>query len=56
MAPKNELEPWKKKPFELIFHAEVHYRRGDDYDRRLALISFDNSIEISIEKTSNTFE
>ena len=48
MAPKNELGPWKKKPFELIFHAEVHYRRGDDYDRRLALISFDNSIEISI--------
>ena len=48
MPPNSELEPWKKKPFELIFHAEVHYRRGDDYDRRLALISFDNSIEISI--------
>jgi len=36
------------RPFELILHAEIHYRKGSDYDRRLALISFDNSIEISI--------
>jgi hypothetical protein len=42
------LKPWACRPFELIFHAELHYRRGIDYDRRLALISFDNSIEISI--------
>ena len=31
-----------------FFHAEIHYRKGSDYDRRLALISFDNSIEVSI--------
>jgi len=43
-----ELQPWDVRPFELIFHAEVHYRSDKDYDRRLALISFDNSIEISI--------
>lgn len=43
-----ELKPWAVRPFELIFHAEVHYRSGTDYDRRLALISFDNSIEVSI--------
>ena len=42
------LKPWAVRPFELIYHAEIHYRRGDDYDRRLALISFDNSIEVSI--------
>ncbi len=43
-----ELKPWATRPFELIVHAEIHYRRGSDYDRRLALISFDNSIEVSI--------
>jgi len=44
----NKLKPWAARPFELIFHAEIHYRKGSDYDRRLALISFDNSIEVSI--------
>jgi hypothetical protein len=44
----SEMKPWAKRPFELIFHAEVHYQSGTDYDRRLALISFDNSIEVSI--------
>ncbi len=43
-----DMKPWVKRPFELIFHAEVHYQSGTDYDRRLALISFDNSIEVSI--------
>ena len=42
------LKPWAKGPFELILHAEIHLRKGDDYDRRLALISFDNSIEVAI--------
>lgn len=42
------IKPWAKKAFELIFHAEHHWRRGKDYDKRLALISFDNSIEVSI--------
>lgn len=48
MSTTNKLKPWAARPFELIFHAEIHYRRGSDYDRRLALISFDNSIEVSI--------
>jgi hypothetical protein len=26
----------------------MHYRSGQDFDRRMALISFDNSIEVSI--------
>ncbi len=43
-----ELKLWAVRPFELIFHAETHYRSGTDYDKRLALISFDNSIEVSI--------
>ncbi len=42
------LKPWVRKAFELIFHAESHWRSGTDYDKRLALISFDNAIEVSI--------
>jgi hypothetical protein len=45
---RHGLKPWVVRPFELIHHAETHYRIGNDYDRRLALISFDNSIEVSI--------
>ena len=40
--------PWLKGPFELIGEAEIHFRRGRDLDKRLALISFDNSVEVSI--------
>ncbi len=42
------LRPWAQGSFELIVHAEIHRREGGDFDRRMALISFDNSIEISI--------
>lgn len=42
------LKPWAQGPFELIVHAETHLRDGEDFDRRMALISFDNSIEVSI--------
>jgi len=45
---KLDLKPWVERSFELIHHAEIHYRRETDYDRRLAIISFDNSIEVSI--------
>jgi hypothetical protein len=39
---------WARGPFELIVHAEGHLRVGDDIDRRMALISFDNAVEVSI--------
>lgn len=42
------LRNWARGPFELLLHAEGHYRAGDDFDRRIALISFDNSVEVSI--------
>lgn len=42
------LPPWANGPFELILHAEGHLLKGEDFDRRIALISFDNSIEVSI--------
>lgn len=42
------LNPWAKGPFELLSHAEEHLINGDDFDRRIALISFDNAIEVAI--------
>lgn len=42
------LKPWADGPFELILHAELHLRDGSDFDRRIALISFDNAIEVAI--------
>ena len=44
----NGLKPWAYGPFELLLHAELHLRNGDDFDRRIALISFDNAIEVAI--------
>lgn len=31
-----------------MVHAEIHLRDGEDFDRRIALISFDNAIEVAI--------
>lgn len=42
------LPPWANGPFELLIHAEGHLINGDDFDRRIALISFDNAIEVTI--------
>jgi hypothetical protein len=42
------LPPWANGPFELLVHAEGHLRCGEDFDRRIALISFDNAIEVAI--------
>jgi len=44
----SDLRPWAQGPFELIVHAEMHRRSGEDFDRRMALIGFDNSLEVSI--------
>ena len=44
----NPIRPWAQGPFELLLHAEGHLRNGGDFDRRIALISFDNAIEVAI--------
>jgi hypothetical protein len=41
-------KPWTKGPFELISHAATHMDGDSDFDRRMALISLDNAIEVSI--------
>jgi hypothetical protein len=42
------LKPWARGPFELLLHAELHRRDGDDFDRRMAVISYDIAIEVAI--------
>lgn len=42
------LPPWADGPFELLVHAEGHLRKGEDFDRRMALIGFDNAVEVAI--------
>ncbi|WDT79485.1 MAG: hypothetical protein MPW14_20465 [Candidatus Manganitrophus sp.] len=44
----NTLTPWALGPFEIILHAEMHYRNGEDFDRRIAVVGFDNAIEVAI--------
>ena len=43
-----QLKPWAYGPFEILLHAERHYLCGEDIDRRLSLIGFDNAIELAI--------
>lgn len=43
-----QLKPWTYGPFEILLHAELHYRVGEDFDRRIAMIGFDNAIEVAI--------
>jgi hypothetical protein len=45
----SNLKPWARGPFELIRHAEDHLRQGSDFDKRMALISYDNAIETAID-------
>lgn len=42
------LKPWAYGTFELLVHAEMHRREDGDFDRRIALIGFDNAIEVAI--------
>ncbi|TCL35116.1 hypothetical protein EV210_114136 [Anaerospora hongkongensis] len=44
----NGLKPWAQGPFDMLLHAETHFLKGEDFDRRIALISFDNCIEVAI--------
>ena len=46
---KDNLPPWARGPFELIRHADGHLKDAGDTDRRVALIGFDNAIEVCID-------
>jgi hypothetical protein len=49
------LTPWALGPFETILHAEMHYRNGEDFDRRIAIVGFDNAIEVTIHTYLNLY-
>ena len=42
------VKPWADGAFELLVHGELHLRGGSDFDKRIALISFDNCIEVAV--------
>ena len=43
-----KIQVWARGPYELIRHAEGHFNGRSDTDRRIALIGFDNAIEVAI--------
>ena len=42
------IEPWIYGLLELMKHAEEHQHANEEFDRRIALIGYDNAIEVSI--------
>lgn len=42
------MKPWAYGPFEVLLHGEMHYRGSEDLDRRIAMVGFDNAIELSV--------
>lgn len=48
MRPNSSVKPWARGPLELLQHAEEHRVGRRDFDRRVALIGFDNAIESSV--------
>ena len=47
------LPNWALGPFDLILHAEMHYRNGEDLDRRISIVGYDNAIEVAIHTYLN---
>jgi hypothetical protein len=42
-------KPWIDGPRELLFHAEEHLNLKSDFDKRIAFISIDNAVELTIK-------
>ncbi|QNU66523.1 hypothetical protein EHE19_016955 [Ruminiclostridium herbifermentans] len=42
-------KPWIDGPKELLMHAAEHLNNNGDFDRRIALISIDNAVELTIK-------
>jgi len=41
--------PWTDGPRELLQHAVDHLAEGGDFDRRIAMVSIDNAVELSVK-------
>jgi hypothetical protein len=49
-TPSNHLSgPWTDGPRELLQHAADNLRLGGDFDRRIAMISIDNAVELAVK-------
>ncbi len=42
-------DPWTEGPRELLQHAADHLRADGDFDRRIAMISIDNAVELAVK-------
>jgi len=47
------MKRWARGSFELLVHAETHLKNGGDFDRRMAVISYDNAIEVAMHTYLN---
>lgn len=47
--PRAQVPPWAHGPAELFRHADEHLVADGDTDRRLAMIGFDNAIEVCVD-------
>lgn len=43
------IKGWAKGPIELLQHGLEHLEKGTDFDRRMAMIVIDNSVEVAIK-------
>jgi hypothetical protein len=44
-----KLEPWKRLPIEIFFHAVSARREGAESNKRIAFILLDNAVELSLK-------
>jgi len=44
-----DIKPWTSGPKELLSHAVLHMKNGQAFDYRIAMISIDNAVELSIK-------
>ena len=43
------IHPWTEGPRELLHHAAEHFKVGNDFDHRIAMISTDNAVELMMK-------
>src|SRR4051812_22839266 len=43
------MDPWLRGPYQLIEHANGHLKAANDADRIIALIGFDQAIEVCVD-------
>ena len=48
-ADEKMKAPWTDGPRELLQHAVDHLAQGGDFDRRIAMVSIDNAVELTVK-------